>query len=161
MSESMESTQELQFVIFRVGEEEFAVNINQVKEIIKLTPITPIPRVPGYIEGIINLHGQILAVVELAKKLDLKATPYSEKTRIIVIEHKELKVGIIVNEVTEVLRFPVKDIEPPPDLILNKKVQAYIKGVGKLGNRLLIIIDLVGIFSSTELQAMSENIEAE
>ncbi|MBI4357007.1 MAG: purine-binding chemotaxis protein CheW [Gammaproteobacteria bacterium] len=158
MQESIETTQELQLVVFQIGKEEFGVNINQVREIIKLTPITPIPRVSPYIEGVINLRGQILAIVDLAKKLDLKKTIYSEKTKIIIIELEETKVGIIVNEVTEVLRFSTKDIELPSGLIMNKEIQPYIKGVGKLGDRLLVIIDLAAIFSSTEMQEINKNI---
>ncbi len=155
--------EEIQLVVFKLSNEEFGVNIHQVKEIVRLVPITPIPRAPKFIEGVVNLRGQILAVMDLSKRLQLPSNPRTEKTRIIVVEVEENTVGMIVDEVTEVLRLPLSRIEKTPQIIETKIGQRYIKGVGKLEERLLILIDLAAILSTDEIEHLKkfekENIE--
>jgi len=152
MQNTSPKPKELQLVIFKIGEEEFGVGINQVREIVRLVPITPVPRAPSFIEGVVNLRGQILAVVDLAKRLSLKANPHSEKTRIVVVEVEEHTVGMIVDEVTEVLRLSGENIEETPELITTEIQHKYLEGVGKLGERLLILIDLAKVFSPEEVE---------
>ena len=149
---NLKHSKEIQLVIFKIGGEEFGVSIAQVREIVRLVPITPIPRSPDFIEGVVNLRGQILAVIDLAKRLDLPAIIRSEKTRIVVVEVEGNIVGMIVDEVTEVLRLPVDDITDTPELISSESHQKYITGVGKLGDRLLVLIDLSMIFSAEEVE---------
>ncbi|OQX81665.1 MAG: chemotaxis protein CheW [Candidatus Omnitrophica bacterium 4484_70.1] len=148
--EKVNNIEEIQLVIFKIGKEEFGVNIHQVKEIVRLTSITPIPRAPKFIEGVVNLRGQVLAVMDLAKRLELPSQPRSEKTRIIIVEVENNTVGMIVDEVTEVLRLPMDKIEKTPQIIESDIEQKYIKGVGKLDNRLLILIDLANVLSLEE-----------
>jgi purine-binding chemotaxis protein CheW len=152
MGESSFQSRELQLVIFKISQQEFGVEINQVREIVRLVPITPVPRAPSFIEGVVSLRGQVLAVIDLAKRLNMKASPRSEKTRIIVIETEENTIGMIVDEVTEVLRLPQENIDQAPELIASEIQQKYLKGVGKLGDRLLILIDLVKILSPEEIE---------
>lgn len=151
---------ERQLVVFRIGVEEFGVEINQVKEIVRLVPITPIPRAPDFIEGVVNLRGQILAVIDLAKRLELKPSPRSERTRIIVAELGENTIGMIVDEVSEVLRIAEKSIDPTPEMITTELQYEYIKGVGKIDDRLLILIDLAKVLSTdeTEITQKAKNI---
>ncbi|MCD6228206.1 MAG: chemotaxis protein CheW [Candidatus Omnitrophica bacterium] len=144
--------EEIQLVVFKLGEEELGVNIHQVREIVRLVPITPIPRAPEFIEGVVNLRGQVLAVMDLAKRLDIPSKPRSEKTRIVVVELEDNAVGMIVDEVSEVLRIPTSKVEKTPQLIESEISQRYITGVGKLKDRLLILIDLVAILSAEELE---------
>ncbi|MFH1767835.1 MAG: chemotaxis protein CheW [Candidatus Omnitrophota bacterium] len=151
MEENVQS-KEIQFVVFKIGSEEFGVGINQVKEIVRLIPITPIPRAPHFIEGVVNLRGQILAVIDLAKRLSIQTSGRSERTRIIVVEVEDHTVGMIVDEVAEVLRLAVANIDQTPELITSEVQQKYLKGVGKLGDRLLILIDLARILSSQEVE---------
>jgi len=148
----MEKQEEVQLVVFRLGEEEFGVNIHQVREIVRLVPITPIPRAPEFIEGVVNLRGQILAVMDLAKRLDVPSKPRSEKTRIVVVELEDNVVGMIVDEVSEVLRIPISKVEKTPQIIESEISQRYITGVGKLEDRLLILIDLAAILSVEEIE---------
>ncbi len=148
----MEKQEEVQLVVFRLGEEEFGVNIHQVREIVRLVPITPIPRAPEFIEGVVNLRGQILAVMDLAKRLDVPSKPRSEKTRIVVVELEDNVVGMIVDEVSEVLRIPTSKVEKTPQIIESEISQRYITGVGKLEDRLLILIDLAAILSVEEIE---------
>ena len=152
MADMQSKASELQLVVFKIGEEEFGVEINQVREIVRLVPITPVPRAPAFVEGVVNLRGQILAIVELSKKLSLQANPRSEKTRIVVVEVGENTVGMIVDEVTEVLRLPGENIDRTPELTGSDVQHTYLKGVGKLEGRLLILIDLAAIFSSEEVE---------
>ncbi len=143
---------ELQLVVFKIGNEEFGVPISEVREIVRLVPITPVPRTPAFIEGVVNLRGQILAVVDLARRLNLPASARSDKTRIIVIEVEDHTVGMIVDEVTEVLRLSSDNIDRTPEIISTEVHQEYLQGVGKLGERLLILIDLAKIFSAEEVE---------
>ncbi len=153
-------TEESQLVVFKIGEEEFGVNIHQVREIVRLVPITPIPRAPEFIEGVVNLRGQILAVIDLSKRLELSSRPRSEKTRIIVIEVEDKTVGMIVDEVTEVLRISKGQIEHTPNIIESEINQRYITGVGKLEEKLLILIDLLAVFSVEEIEHLEKIEEA-
>ena len=149
-------SKELQLVVFKIGIEEFGVGINQVREIVRLVPITPIPRAPSFIEGVVNLRGQILAVIDLAKRLELQAEARSEKTRIIVVEVGENTLGMIVDEVSEVLRLSEKNIDETPELINTEVQYEYINGVGKIDDRLLILIDLAKVLSGEEVESMKK-----
>ncbi len=148
--------EELQLVIFKIGSEEFGVPISQVREIVRLVQITPVPRAPSFIEGVVNLRGQILAVIDLAKKLNLKSNPRSEKTRIIVVEVDDNTVGMIVDEVTEVLKISSENVKEPPEIIATKIKQEYLKGIGKLEERLLILIDLAKVLSLEEIEEVKK-----
>ena len=99
-----------------------------------------------------NLRGQILAVMDLAKRLDVPSKPRSEKTRIVVVELEDNVVGMIVDEVSEVLRIPISKVEKTPQIIESEISQRYITGVGKLEDRLLILIDLAAILSVEEIE---------
>jgi len=154
MQENKEQQQlrEIQLVIFKIGKEEFAVNIRQVREIVRLIPITPIPRCADFIEGVVNLRGQVLIIMDLAKRLNLKPSPHGEKTRIVVVEVNDSSIGMIVDDVTEVLRLPENSIVKTPDLTDIDITKKYITGIGKLKDRLLILIELSAILSAEELE---------
>ncbi|HBA56057.1 MAG TPA: chemotaxis protein CheW [Syntrophorhabdus aromaticivorans] len=149
----------LQLVTFKLGQEEFGVDILKVQEINRMMDITRIPNAPPFIEGVINLRGKIIPIVDLRKRLGfLDEDGRSEKTtRIIVIELDGLVLGFIVDSVSEVLRIPENTIEPAPSIVGGIESE-YIEGVGKLDNRLLILLELTRLFSSPERNAM-ENIE--
>lgn len=157
MQEGSANPKELQLVIFKIGEEEFGVEINQVKEIVRLVPITPVPRSPAFVEGVVNLRGQILAVIDLAKRLRLVESPRTDQSRIVVIEMEGNVAGMIVDEVTEVLSLPTANIEKTPELILTEVQHQYLKGVGKLGERLLILIALDEVLSPEEIEDIKKS----
>ena len=141
----------LQLVTFKLGNEEFGVDILKVQEINRMMDITRIPNAPPFIEGVINLRGKIIPIVDLRKKLGFNGgNGQSEKTtRIIVVELDGLVLGFIVDSVSEVLRIPENTIEPPPSIVGGVESD-YIEGVGKLDNRLLILLELKKLFSSTD-----------
>ncbi len=148
----------LQLVTFKLGSEEFAVDILKVQEINKMMNITKIPNAPAFIEGVINLRGKIIPIVDLRKRLGFKDQDYDKSTRIIVVELDGLVLGFIVDSVSEVLRIPENTIEPPPTMIAGIESE-YIEGVGKVDDRLLILLELKKIFSSPEKKDI-EGIEA-
>ncbi|MBR9675607.1 hypothetical protein GOV05_01210 [Candidatus Woesearchaeota archaeon] len=130
-----------QYVIFLVGDEEFALSINEVLEIIKVPELTRIPNCESYVEGVINLRGRVHTVVNLAKKLSLQAAPYGNNTRIIVVENEGQVIGLIIDAVFQVLRVDERSIQDPPAVITQKIGSDYITKVIVIGERLIIVLD--------------------
>lgn len=145
---------EIQMVIFRLSGEEFGMDISQVREIIRMQNITPMPKAPEFVDGVINLRGQIITVMDLAKRFGLKKSDFSDKTRIVVTEVKNHTVGLVVDEVPEVLRIPESEIEATPKMIESQVHSDFIKGVGKLKDRLVIVLDADRILSVDEAKIL-------
>ncbi len=139
----------LQLVSFKVAGEEFGVDILKVQEINRMTQITKMPNAPYYVEGIINLRGRVIPVIDLRTKLNLPRIEKNANSRIIIVEINSKVLGFIVDEVSEVLRIPDNITEPPPSLTLNINSD-FITSVAKLEDRLIILIDLEKIFSEEE-----------
>ena len=140
---SNKALDEEQFVSFLVEDEEFAVDIQQVQEIIRMTDITRVPQTPDYVEGMINLRGSVLPVLDMRKRFGMEAKEATEATSILVVDVNGDKTGVIVDDVREVLRLSRDAIEPPPPVIAGVDA-AFIRGVGKrgAGKRMLILLDL-------------------
>lgn len=148
---------EVQIVVFRLRNEEFGVEIGRVREIVRMMEITRIPEAPGFMEGVINLRGQVIAVVDLARQFDLEPLPAIPKTaRIVVVEVGETTVGMIVDEVPEVLRIAEEEIEPTPEVIQSRVHADYIRGVGKLEDRLIVMLDLSKVLAPQELATVAK-----
>ncbi len=152
--------EEVQLVVFKIGEEEFGVEINQVREIVKLVSVTRMPKAPEFIEGVVNLRGQIITVIDLAKRLDLPSNGKTDSTRIMVVEVGEDTVGMIVDSVSEVLRLSEDNIEDTPSLIDTEVHERYLRGVGKSEDRLLILLDLNEVLSTEEIKHISKHVES-
>jgi len=146
----------LQLVIFNLDNEEYGVEIGQVREIIKMEEITKIPRAPDYIEGVINLRGQVTTVISLRKIFGLEEKEVDQYTRIIVAEIDGLTLGITVDAVNEVLKLPKKNIEPTPAIVANDVGTKYLHGVGKLNDRLLILLDMQKVMNGKEIEEIDE-----
>lgn len=153
MAEDAKTAEEIQLVVFSLGREEFAVEVTQVREIMRMEEITRMPKSPHFVEGIINLRGQIIAVVELAKRLNLEVGEKSGDTRIIVVEAEDIKVGMIVDSVSEVLRVEAEAVEPSPTLATDIS-SAFLLGVVKKDNRLIILLDLTKVLSLEEMAGL-------
>jgi len=154
MVDEAKTAEELQLVVFSLGREEFAVEVTQVREIMRMEEITRMPKSPPFVEGIINLRGQIIAVVDLAKRLNLEAAEKGAETRIIVVEAEDVKVGMIVDSVSEVLRVSAEEVEASPTLAADMSA-AYIQGVVKKDNRLIILLDLTKVLSLDEIARLN------
>ncbi len=151
-----EAKELIQIVVFELDEEEYAIEISDVREILKARDVTPIPNTPDFIEGIINVRGKIVVVLDLEQRFNLERESTAKKLHIMVSEQGENTYGASVDEVTEVLRIPKDSIEPAP-AIISEKIQAdYVKGIGILENRLLILLDLNKVFEEKGLAELSE-----
>ncbi|MFH1577800.1 MAG: chemotaxis protein CheW [Candidatus Omnitrophota bacterium] len=159
MAKTEETSKEFQLVVFKIGDEEFGVDISQVREIVRLLEITYMPKAPEFVEGVVNLRGQIVAIIDLAKRLGITSRPRGETTRIVVIEIGENIVGMIVDSVSEVLRLSAKDIEDVPGLIETDVPENYMRGIGKLTDRLLVLLDLGNILTSEEVQRVEHHVK--
>ena len=156
MEEHKKETSELlQLVSFTIGNEEFGVNILFVHEINRMLQITKVPNSPGFVDGVINLRGRVIPVINLRAKLGLGRKEHDKNTRIIVVEVIGKTVGFIVDAVKEVLRIPKDITEAPPDLVAGVNSE-FIMAVGKLEDRLITLIDLEKILSSDEKQTLSK-----
>lgn len=147
---------ERQIVVFTLGKEEFGVNISEVREIIRIEQITKIPNTETYIKGVINLRGGIIVVVDLAMKLQLQSKDADKNTRILVVEVGSNTVGMVVDSATEVLRLGSNQVQPAPQIITSKIDADYIEGVGILGERLLILLDLARVLGGQEIKKVME-----
>lgn len=150
---------EYQLVVFKIGDEEFAVDISQVREIVRLIEVTCMPKAPDFIEGVVNLRGQIIAVINLSRRLGLPSQGRGNNTRIIVVEIGQCTVGMIVDSVSEVLRLSMQDIEEVPGIIETEVPDHYIRGVGKLRDRLLIFLDLNRILMHEEVVKIEKHLK--
>jgi purine-binding chemotaxis protein CheW len=146
----------IQLVNFRIGEEEFGADVSLVREITRVADISRIPEAPSFIKGMINLRGQILAVIDLAGQFGLSPREkLPDSARIMVTEVQGQTVGMLVDEVPEVLKIPVESIEPAPELLRARLEKDYIKGIGRLGNRLIILLDLEKILVLQEIEEVA------
>ncbi len=132
---------EEQLVTFSLGIEEFGVDIMRVQEIIRIPPITRVPKAPAYVEGVINLRGNVIPVVNLRKRFRMPHQEETDLSRIVVLQFSGKVFGVRVDGVTEVLRLDSEAIEPPPPVALGMDSH-FIRGVGKIGERLLILLNL-------------------
>lgn len=139
----------LQLVSFKIGNEEFGVDILRVQEINRMMEITKVPNAPDFVDGVVNLRGRIIPVVDLRTRLGMPRAEHDSKTRIVVVDLDGKTVGFIVDEVSEVLRIPKNITEPPPDMVAGIEAD-YITAVGKLEDRLLILLELERILSTDE-----------
>ncbi|MGQ9473595.1 MAG: chemotaxis protein CheW [Candidatus Caldatribacteriaceae bacterium] len=147
--------QELQLVAFQLGEESYGVDIAQVQEIIRMQPVTKVPGAPTFVEGVINLRGRVIPVLDLRKRFNLPARQDTKDTRIVVVEVPPHTVGMIVDAVDEVLRINEEKVEPPSPFIASVDTE-YLKGVGKLEGKLLILLDLAKVLSKEEKNALED-----
>jgi purine-binding chemotaxis protein CheW len=147
----------LQLVSFVVGNEEFAVPILTVQEINRMMQITRVPQSPMFVEGVINLRGRIIPVIDLRRRFGLETQDHNSDSRIIVVEVEERTLGFVVDKVQEVLRIEQRVVEAAPDMVTSLQSE-YIDGIAKLEDRLLILLNLNRLFSGTQLAEIDQKI---
>ena len=140
----------IQLVGFRLDNEDYAIAITKIQEIILMKPITRVPQVPVFIEGLINLRGSVIPIVNLRKRFGLPPREIDDETRTIVVNVHEKTVGCVVDAVTQVMRINRDQIQPPPLGVLAVNHQ-YLAGLAKLDDRLMIILDIDKLFEAEEL----------
>ncbi|HIP58265.1 MAG TPA: chemotaxis protein CheW [Archaeoglobus profundus] len=138
----MKNPETIQVIVFTLGNEKYGVEISQVREIIKPTKITRIPNAPDFVEGVINLRGQVTTIINLRKRFGLPSKEVDNNTRIIIVEHENSVIGIMVDSISEVKYISSKDIEPLPNIVTARNEAKFLKGICKLADELLILVDL-------------------
>jgi chemotaxis signal transduction protein len=149
---------EVQLVTFMLGAEEFGIPISQIQEIDRLGKITKVPNAAQFIEGVTNLRGEVIPVLDTRRRFELEAKPSDDRTRIIIVDLSGVKTGLVVDSVREVLNLAKKDIAPPPEAIGSGIDQQFISGIGKVdaGTRMIVLLDVEKILSRQEQVHLSE-----
>ena len=149
---------EVQLVTFMLGAEEYGVPISQIQEIDRLAKVTKVPKAAPFIEGITNLRGEVIPVLDTRKRFDLEVKPSDDRTRIIIVDLGGVKTGLVVDSVREVLNLARNDIAPPPEAIGSGIDQHFISGIGKVdaGKRMIVLLDVEKILSRQEQTHLSE-----
>jgi purine-binding chemotaxis protein CheW len=153
-----EELSEVQLVTFMLGDEEYGVPISQIQEIDRLSKITKVPKAAQFIEGITNLRGEVVPVLDTRKRFGLEVKLSDDRTRIMIVDIGGVKTGLVVDSVREVLNLARKDIAPPPEAIGSGTAQQFISGIGKVdaGKRMIVLLDVKRILSRQEQAHLSE-----
>lgn len=138
-----------QLVVFNIGNESYGVEIDSVESIIKMQDITKLPHAPEFVEGVTNLRGSVVPIVDLRKRFGLECEAPTRDTRIMIINLNDTLVGMVVDSVTQVVRISEDAIEPPPQMSVTAN-SAFIKGIAKFDNMLIILLDLKKVLSNEE-----------
>lgn len=154
MLEHKDIVEEVKVIVFRLVDEEYGVEVSQVRSIERMQNITRVPRTPEFVKGVINLRGVVTPIIDLKTRFSLGSEEYSDATRIIIVAVEDMEVGLIVDAANDVIDIPLNSIEQPPAVVGGIKA-AYLRGVAKLQNRLLIMLNLDKVLSSEEIQAMT------
>src|SRR5215510_1750052 len=149
---------DLQVVGFRIGNETYGVRIAAVREIVRVPEITSVPSAPEAIEGVINLRGKIIPVMDLRKRFGQTNIQHDKKNRILVVELDHKLVGLIVNAASEVLKIPPSEVESPGSVFADGE-SSYVTGVGKLKGRLIILLDIGKLLHRPEFKKLEEAAE--
>ena len=147
---------EMQLVTFTLGQEEYGVDINKVREIIRLVEITKVPKAPAFVEGLINLRGSVVPIVDLRKRFDIPSAEDRNKMRIMVVDVNQKTIGIVVDSVSEVLLLAGENIQDVPSTISSGVDGRFLQAVGNVNDKLMQLLDLDRIFSSEELGRITE-----
>ena len=160
---TMTSEGERQLVVFDLADEAYGVNIGSVREIIRMQEITKVPRTPDYVEGVINLRGKVIPVIDMRKRFGFPAAERTKDTRIVVIDIGGADIGAVVDAVTEVLRLGSDSVEPPSAVIASTDSD-YLLGIAKLETRLIILLDLQKALAVDSMAAgpgtLADNVDA-
>lgn len=143
--------EELHLVTFSLDREEYGVEIGSVQEIIRVGQITSVPNAPDYVQGVINLRGRVLPVLNLRKKFQLPEGQFTKNSRIMVVESTGKVLGILVDGVSQVVKIPLASVEHPPSDV--EEAKTYVKGIGKMDSRLIMIMDMEKVLMKESRQA--------
>jgi purine-binding chemotaxis protein CheW len=148
--------QGMQMISFNVGEQEYGVDIHSVKEVIRQGEITPLPRAPSFLKGVINLRGDVIPIIDLRERFALEAGSYSEASRVIVVEIGEKSVGMVVDSVSHVIRVPEDHIEAAPTWLGGTSGE-YVRGVARVEKRLVVLLNIDAILTTDEILEIAQS----
>ena len=148
-----------QLIGFRVGKEEYGLELLRVKEVVRTREITWLPKAPSCVKGIINLRGDVIPIVDLRERFGLQSCEYTAMTRVVVAEVDGRPVGMVVDSASQVIRVPADQIDTPP-MIMGEASLDIITGVGKIEGKLVAMIDVDRILSVDEMNEVAESVEA-
>jgi purine-binding chemotaxis protein CheW len=149
-------SRELHIVGFQVGRETYGVPITSLHEIVRVPEITAVPDAPEYLEGVINLRGKIVSVMDLRKRFGEKQAAITKHNRILVVEHSGRLAGLIVDAASEVLKIPADAVEAPPAVFQEGGLNC-VTGLGKVSGRLVVLLDMSKLLAPASLQTKSGN----
>ena len=155
----MEDTQEGKFLTFILGDVEYGIEIRNVTEIIGIQSMTDLPDTPPFVKGVINLRGKVIPLIDVRLRFNFDEKEYDDRTCIIVVNIENMSVGLIVDTVSEVMEITEGDIEPPPK-VNNRAGSRYIKGLGKVGEEVKILLDTHKLLFGDEIEQITESIAA-
>ena len=138
-----------QLISFAISDEDYGVDIQTVKEVIRHREITRLPKAPAFVKGVINLRGDIIPIIDLRERFGMEQQEYTNMTRVIVVEVEGRSVGMVVDSVSHVIRIEEGQIEPPPPCV-GKKSEEYIRGVGKVDEKLIVLLHITRILTAEE-----------
>jgi purine-binding chemotaxis protein CheW len=145
---------QVQLVTFRVGGEEFGLDVFSVHEILNYQQPTPMPRAPEFVEGVLDVRGTLVPIVDLRRRFETPEVVYGDDTRIVLVDFNGERLGLVVDSVTEVLRAPETAVSPPPAYIRGLAAE-FVRGIVRVGERLVVLMDLDRILSSDERIALA------
>lgn len=148
---------DLQIVGLRIGRETYGIPIALVREIVRVPSITAVPNAREYVEGVINLRGKIISVVDLRKRFGEVKVENNKKNRIVVVEHEGRTVGLVVNSASEVLKLSASEIAPPSSVFIDGEVD-YVTGIATIGERLIVLLDLGKVLKSGDSRHVDETV---
>lgn len=153
MTEEKVVEKEKKVVCFNLANEEFGLEVNQILGVNPMIEITHVPKAPDFVEGVVRIRGKVIPVIDLRKRLGMEKKEYSKKSRIIIVKVGQVRMGIIVDSVSNVIDIPNENIEPPSEVLNHANI---LKGVGKLEKRLLLLLDLEKIISREETENLAD-----
>jgi len=156
-------TEEIQLVTFKLADVDFAIPIEDVQEINRVESITSVPRAPYFVEGVMNLRGNVIPVIDLRKRFEMEFRPYDETTKVIIVKLQEKLVGFVVDSVSEVLRVPKDSLETPPEIIAENIDTRFIKAICKLEekNKIILVINILNVLSDEEKEKLETLMSSE
>lgn len=155
MQEQKSAVTDMKVIVFRLHDEEYGVDVNQVLSIERMEHITRVPKTAEFVKGVINLRGVVTPIIDLRNRFGIEATTYTDSTRIIIVTVDDIEVGLIVDSANDVIDISTSAIEPPPEVVGGVEA-TYLHGVAKLQNRLLILLNLNKVLSNEEVKQLEK-----
>ena len=154
-NEQQQLVEDLKVIIFKLKDEEYGVDVKQVKSIERMEHITRVPNTPPFVKGVVNMRGVVIPIIDLRTRFGIEQRENNDSTRIIIVNVDSMEVGLIVDAANDVIDIPVSSIEPPPKVV-GEVESKYLRGVAKLSNRLLILLNLDKVLNPEEIKELGK-----